>query len=44
MEDKRISTTDIFTYGYYDENMRKFMVLDKEKLLELFDADEIILE
>ncbi len=44
MEDKRINTGDIFEYGYYDENMKKIVVLNKEKILKIFNASEIILE
>lgn len=44
MEDKRINTGDIFEYGYYDENMKKIVVLNKENILKIFNADEIILE
>lgn len=44
MEDKKINTGDIFKYGYYDEDMKKIVVLSEEKILNLFNADEIILE
>lgn len=44
MEDKKINIRDIFEYGYYDEDMKKFVVLSEEKILNLFNADEIILE
>lgn len=34
----------ILNYGFYNENHQYVVVLDKEKLKKMFDADIILLE
>lgn len=34
----------ILNYGFYNENYQYVVVLDKEKLKKIFDADIILLE
>lgn len=44
MELITVNKYDILEYGYYDENHNYIAKLNTDKLKELFEADEIILE
>ena len=44
MENITINKCDILEYAYYDENHNYIVKLNRNKLRELFKADEIILE
>lgn len=44
MENITVNKCDILEYSYYDENHNYIVKLNKNKLKELFKADEIILE
>lgn len=39
-----IKKEDILSYGYYDEAKNYVVVIDRQKLKEIFDADRVIFE
>lgn len=44
MENVKVNKLDLFNYTFYDDNQRLCVVLNKEYLKELFNADIIMLE
>lgn len=44
MNEQTIIRSDIIKYGYYDESQKYIVVLNKDKLKEIFNADIIKFE
>ena len=44
MENEKIDKKDLFNYTFYDDSHRLCVVLNTDKLKEIFNADIILLE
>lgn len=44
MEEEKINKSELFKYSFYEENGKYIVVLNKDNIKKMFNADDVIWE